>query len=89
MALQGPFAVIADTPAPDVVDALRAAGGFPIIETTWADAPTALAAVEPEAIVLADACPDRARAVELTDLLGEQRARGRRPVHAGHRPHPR
>jgi hypothetical protein len=76
MALQGPFAVIADTPAPDVVDALRAAGGSPIIETTWADAPTALAAVEPEAIVLADACPDRARAVELTDLLGEQRDKG-------------
>ncbi len=76
MALQGPFAVIADTPAPDVVDALRAAGGFPIIETTWANAPTALAAVEPEAIVLADACPDRARAVELTDLLGERRDKG-------------
>ncbi|HUI12164.1 MAG TPA: GGDEF domain-containing protein [Xanthobacteraceae bacterium] len=76
MALQGPFAVIADTPAPDVVDALRAAGGSPIVETTWADAPNALAAVEPEAIVLADACPDAERAAELTDLLGEQRAKG-------------
>ena len=76
MALQGPFAVIADTPAPDVVDALRAAGAFPIIETTWADAPSALASVEPEAIVLADACPDAARAAALTDLLGEQRDKG-------------
>ena len=42
MALQGPFAVIADSPAPDVVEALRAAGAFPIIEATWTDAPTAL-----------------------------------------------
>ena len=73
MALQGPFAVIADSPAPEVDDALRAAGGFPIIETTWADAPTALAAIEPEAIVLADACPDPAYAAALTHLLGEQR----------------
>jgi hypothetical protein len=76
MALQGPFAVIANNPAPDVVDALRAAGGSPIIETNWADAPTALAAVEPEAIVLADACPDPARAAELTALLGERRDNG-------------
>jgi hypothetical protein len=76
MALQGPFAVIADTPAPDVVDALRAAGGSPIVETTWADAPAALAGVEPEAIVLADACPDAARAAALADLLGEQRDKG-------------
>jgi len=76
MALQGPFAVIADSPAPEVVDALRAAGGFPIIETTWTDAPTALAAVEPEGIVLADACPNPACAAALTDLLGEQRDKG-------------
>jgi hypothetical protein len=45
MALQGPFVVIADTPAPDVVDALRAGGAFPIIEVSFADAPGALAAV--------------------------------------------
>ncbi|MGB6732971.1 MAG: GGDEF domain-containing protein, partial [Xanthobacteraceae bacterium] len=76
MSLQGPFAVISGTPAPDVIDALRAAGGHPIIETTWTDAPAALAAVEPEAIVLADACPDAACAAALTDLLGEQREKG-------------
>src|SRR5580704_13193936 len=76
MALQGPFAVIADSPAPEVVDALRAAGGFPIIETNWTEAPTALAAVEPEGIVLADACPNPACAAALTDLLGEQRDKG-------------
>ena len=74
MALQGPFAVVADSPAPDVVEALRAAGAFPIIETTWADAPTALASVEPEAVVLAEPCPrSRARRRRSPTLLAEQR----------------
>jgi hypothetical protein len=73
MALQGPFAVIADIPAPDVVEALRAAGGFPIIEASWADAQSALAAVEPEALVLAEPCPDRARADTLATLVGDLR----------------
>jgi hypothetical protein len=76
MALQGPFAVIADIPAPDVVDALRAGGASPIVETTWNDAAAALASVEPEAIVLADACPDQARAAALAEFLGEQRQKG-------------
>jgi hypothetical protein len=57
MALQGPFVVVADNPAEDVVAALRAAGAFPIIETSWTDAAQAVAAVEPEALVLADADP--------------------------------
>jgi hypothetical protein len=35
-----------------------------------------LAAAEPEAIVLADACPDPALAAALADLLGEQRDKG-------------
>ena len=65
MALQGPFAVISDTPAPDVVDALRAGGAYPIIELSFADAPGALAAVEPEAVILAEPCPDRAGAEAL------------------------
>ena len=76
MALQGPFAVITDSQAPDVVDALRAAGGFPIIETTWTDAAHALASVEPEAVILAEPCPDRLRLDALADLLGEQRRKG-------------
>ena len=73
MALQGPFAVIADSPAPDVVEALRAAGAFPIIEASWTDAPTALASVEPEAVILAEPCPDRACANALAELLAERR----------------
>jgi len=76
MALQGPFAVIADSQAPDVVDALRAAGAFPIIEATWTDAPGALAAVEPEAVVLAEPCADRTHATALAKLLAEQRKAG-------------
>jgi hypothetical protein len=75
MALQGPFAVIADSPAPDVVEALRAAGAFPVIETTWSDAPSALAAVEPEAVILTEPCPDRALADALAALLAERRQR--------------
>jgi hypothetical protein len=62
MALQGPFVVVADSPAPDVVEALRTAGAFPIIETNWPDAAAALASVEPEAVVLAEPCSDRERA---------------------------
>jgi hypothetical protein len=73
MALQGPFAVIADSPAPDIVEALRASGAFPIVETSWAGAPSALAAVEPEAVVLADPCPDPARANSLAAVLAERR----------------
>jgi hypothetical protein len=76
MALQGPFAVIADNQAPDVVEALRAAGAFPIIEATWTDAPAALAAVEPEAVVLAESCPDRASAAALAKLFAERRKAG-------------
>ena len=73
MALQGPFAVIADTPARDIVEALRAAGAFPIIEATWTDSTAALATVEPEAVVLANSCADRARAEALAKALAERR----------------
>jgi hypothetical protein len=73
MALQGPFAVIADTSAPDVVDALRAGGAFPIIEATWAHAPSALAAIEPEAVILAEPASDRTHDEALASYLVEQR----------------
>jgi hypothetical protein len=62
MPLQGPFVVVADSPAPDVVEALRAAGASPVVETKWADAVAALATVEPEAIVLAQPCSEPERA---------------------------
>ena len=46
--------VVADSPATDLVDALVAAGAFPIVETTWADAPTAFVSVKPTAVVIAE-----------------------------------
>ncbi len=72
MALQGPFVVVADSAAPDVVEALRTAGAFPIIETNWADAAAAMASVEPEAIVLAEPCGDLDRADEFARALDER-----------------
>jgi len=72
MALQGPFVVVADGPAPDVVEALRAAGAFPVIETSWLDAAAALASVAPEAIVLAESCGDRECAEEFVQVLSSR-----------------
>jgi len=62
MSLQGPFVVVADSPAPDVVEALRAAGAFPIIETNWPDAAAAVGSVAPQAVVVAAPSADRGRA---------------------------
>jgi hypothetical protein len=72
MALQGPFVVVADSPAPDVVEALRKAGAFPIVETNWADAAEAVDSVAPEAIVLAEPCDDRERSEEFSRALTER-----------------
>jgi hypothetical protein len=69
MALQGPFVVVADSPAVDVVAALRADGAFPIVEIGWADAPETLASVTPEAIVLAEPCTDPAHVNALAKAL--------------------
>jgi hypothetical protein len=69
MALQGPFVVVADRSAPDVVEALQAAGAFPVIETSWADAAAALASVEPEGLVLAEPCSDPACAKNYAQAL--------------------
>ena len=73
MTLQGPFVVVADGQAADVVAALRAAGAFPIIESSWADAPSALTSVKPEAAVLAEPCADRACAAALDAALADHR----------------
>ncbi|MGA2567482.1 MAG: GGDEF domain-containing protein [Pseudolabrys sp.] len=54
MSLQGPMILVADSPAADLVDALVAAGAFPVIETKWADAPAAFASVKPTAVVIAE-----------------------------------
>jgi hypothetical protein len=62
MSLQGPMIVVADRPAAELVDALSAAGVFPIVETKWIDALTAFIAVKPTAVIIAEpgASPDEA-----------------------------
>jgi GGDEF domain-containing protein len=57
MSLQGPLIVVAEQPAADLVEALSAAGAFPIVETKWADAPAAFLTVKPSAIVIAEPGP--------------------------------
>jgi GGDEF domain-containing protein len=69
MALQGPLVVVADTPAPNVTEALRASGAFPIVETSWREAIAAMDAVEPEAVVLATACREPEAATTLARRL--------------------
>src|SRR5208283_2428504 len=76
MALQGPFAVIADSPAPDVVEALRGAGAYPVVETGWSDAPAALTSIEPEGVVAAEPCPDQTRADAVTAALDTHHIKG-------------
>src|SRR6185437_10117221 len=54
MSLQGPMIVVADSPVTDLIDALSAAGVFPIVEAKWADAPAAFIAVKPTAVIIAE-----------------------------------
>src|SRR5258707_12892229 len=54
MALLGPMAVVAENSAADLIDVLRKAGAFPIVETRWADAPAAIAEIQPVALAIAD-----------------------------------
>jgi len=54
MSLQGPLIVVAEQPATELVEALSAAGAFPIVESKWADAPAAFVTVKPAAIVIAE-----------------------------------
>jgi hypothetical protein len=53
MALLGPMVVVAGSAAADLVDALGCAGAFPVIETGWADAPAAIAEIQPVALAIA------------------------------------
>src|ERR1039458_5825443 len=71
MSLQGPMIVVADSPATDLVDALVAAGAFPIVEANWADAATAFISVKPTAVVIAEpgAPPDESPARELAPQI--------------------
>ena len=55
MSLQGPIVVVGENQSPALVDAISAAGAFPIIEASCDEAAAAISAVHPSAIVLADA----------------------------------
>ncbi|HLA21427.1 MAG TPA: GGDEF domain-containing protein [Pseudolabrys sp.] len=57
MSLQGPLIVVAEQPATALIEALSAAGAFPIVEAKWSDAPTAFVAVKPAAVVIAEPGP--------------------------------
>ncbi|MPZ58683.1 MAG: GGDEF domain-containing protein [Rhizobiales bacterium] len=57
MSLQGSLVVVAETPAPDLVEALADAGAFPVVESRWAHASAAVIAIQPSAIVLAEPGP--------------------------------
>jgi len=70
MSLQGPMVVVAENPVPDVIDALGAAGAFPIVESGWRDAPEAFATVQPSAVVLAE--PGPASDAKAARALGAQ-----------------
>ena len=54
MSLQGSIVVVGEHYSRDLIDALSAAGAFPIVETPATDAAAAIAAAHPVAIVLAD-----------------------------------
>jgi len=49
--------VVAENPAAELVEALAAAGAFPVVEANWADAPTAFVTVKPGALVIAEPGP--------------------------------
>ena len=46
--------VVAEHSAADLIDVLGKAGAFPIVETRWADAPAAIAEIQPVALAIAD-----------------------------------
>jgi hypothetical protein len=54
MSLQGAIVIVSGTPAGDLVQALGAAGAFPVVEARWANAATAVTKVKPAAILIAD-----------------------------------
>jgi hypothetical protein len=54
MSLQGPILIVANKPTGALAQAFTDAGAFPIVEASWAGAPTAAAEIKPSAIVLSE-----------------------------------
>ncbi len=59
MSLQGPLVIVAEHPSRDLAEALSAAGAFPVVETAIENAPDAIVAARPGAILLADVAASR------------------------------
>jgi hypothetical protein len=75
MALLGPMVVVAEHSSSAFVDILGRAGAFPVVDATWADAPAAIAEIQPAALLLAEPGPSPdTRAVEA--LLKKIETRG-------------
>jgi GGDEF domain-containing protein len=51
MSQQGPILIVSNTQAPPIAKALGDAGLFPVIDIRWADAPRAIAQIQPAAIL--------------------------------------
>jgi hypothetical protein len=64
MPLQGPIVVVAEKRAENIIQACTAAGAFPVLAANWADAPAAVASVNPSAVVLAEPDPTSGHAAE-------------------------
>jgi hypothetical protein len=71
MSLPGPILVITDRPDRKLMTALAAAGAFPVVESTLAEAAQAIAKVEPAAVLFgdADAAPVQRQVDELLDAI--------------------
>ncbi len=64
MSITGPILVIAESPARDIIDAVEAAGAFPIIELGWDEASAGVAEINPSAVIVAEAVAPPAAAAE-------------------------
>ena len=71
MSLQGPIVVVAEKPDGRLVEALTAAGAFPVIETSWSAAADAIRSIKPCALVIADRAPDPDFALALDRQIAE------------------
>lgn len=78
MSLHGPVIVVAENPATGLVEALSTAGAFPVVETTWADAPTAFVSVKPAAVIVAE--PGRPPSESSARMLSLQIATANGPI---------
>jgi GGDEF domain-containing protein len=62
MPLIGPMVVVAEGAAADLIETLTVAGAFPIVQTRWQGAATAIAEVKPVAVIIADPEPPASEA---------------------------